>query len=77
MEPAMARILTALAAVALLAQLCFASSGEYGTKDEAVAMVKRVAEMFAKRAPIRPSTPSRISLCLTFTIATYTHSSTI
>jgi signal transduction histidine kinase len=45
----MARILTALAAIALLAEACFASSGQFGTTGEAVAMVKRVAEMFAKQ----------------------------
>jgi cytochrome c len=48
MEPAMARILTVLAAIALIAQVCFASNVDYGSRDEAVAMVKRVAVMFAK-----------------------------
>jgi hypothetical protein len=44
----MVRVLTVFAAIVLLAQSCFASGGEYGSKDEAVAMVRRVAEMFVK-----------------------------
>ena len=45
----MVRTLTIWAAVILLAQACFASSGESGSRDDAVAMVKRVAEMFTKQ----------------------------
>jgi signal transduction histidine kinase len=48
MEPAMVRVFAALAAFAFLAQISFASAGEFGTRDEAVAMVSRVAAMFAK-----------------------------
>src|SRR5262249_57615748 len=44
----MFRVFAAFAAIALLAQISFASAGEYGTRDEAVAMVKRVEDMFAK-----------------------------
>jgi cytochrome c len=47
----MGRVLTVLAAIVLLAQSCFASGSEYGSKDEAVAMVRRVAEMFVKQGP--------------------------
>src|SRR5690348_6692304 len=43
----MVRVLAAFAAIVLVAQTSFASAGEYGTKDEAVAMVKRVEDMFA------------------------------
>jgi len=43
----MVRVLAAFAAIALVAQISFASAGEYGSKDEAVAMVKRVEDMFA------------------------------
>jgi signal transduction histidine kinase len=43
----MFRVFAAFAAIAFLAQVPFASAGEYGTKDEAVAMVKRVEDMFA------------------------------
>ena len=43
----MVRVLTAFAAIAFLAQIPFASAAEYGTRDEAVAMVKRVEDMFA------------------------------
>jgi signal transduction histidine kinase len=45
----MVRALTVFTAIVLLAQSCFATGGEYGSKDEAVAMVKRVAEMFGKQ----------------------------
>ena len=44
----MFRVFVAFAAIAFLAQISFASAGEYGTRDEAVAMVKRVEDMFAK-----------------------------
>jgi hypothetical protein len=44
----MVRVFAALAAIAFLAQISFASAGEFGTKDEAVAMVKRVEGLFAK-----------------------------
>ena len=43
----MVRVFAAFAAIALLIQLSFASAAEYGTRDEAVAMVKRVEDMFA------------------------------
>jgi len=43
----MVRVLAAFAAIAFFAQICVASAGEYGSKDEAVAMVKRVEDMFA------------------------------
>ncbi|HET7493317.1 MAG TPA: cache domain-containing protein [Bradyrhizobium sp.] len=43
----MVRVLAALAAIAFVAQTSFASAGETGSKDEAVAMVKRVEDMFA------------------------------
>ena len=36
------------AAIAFLVHASVASAGEFGTKDEAVAMVKRVEDMFAK-----------------------------
>src|SRR5262249_53688769 len=36
------------AALALLAHASLASAGEFGSKDEAVAMVERVEDMFAK-----------------------------
>jgi hypothetical protein len=42
------RVFAAFAAIAFLAQISLASAGEYGTRDEAVAMVKRVEDMFAK-----------------------------
>jgi cytochrome c len=45
----MFRVLTAFAAIAFLAQTSLASAGEYGTRDEAVAMVKRVEDMFASK----------------------------
>jgi hypothetical protein len=35
------------AAIAFLVQTSIASAGEYGSRDEAVAMVKRVEDMFA------------------------------
>jgi signal transduction histidine kinase len=43
----------AFAAIAMLAVMFTppASAGEYGTKDEAVAMVKRVEAMFSKGGP--------------------------
>ena len=44
----MFRVFAAFTAIALLAQICVASAGDYGTRDEAVAMVKRVEDMFAK-----------------------------
>jgi cytochrome c len=43
----MVRVLAAFAAIAFFAQISVASAGEYGSKDEAVAMVKRVEDMFA------------------------------
>jgi cytochrome c len=43
----MVRVFAAFAAIGLLAQLSLASAGDYGTKEEAVAMVKRVEDMFA------------------------------
>src|SRR5262249_4211368 len=43
----MFRVFAAFAAIAFLAQISFASAGEYGTREEAVAMVKRVEGMFA------------------------------
>jgi hypothetical protein len=72
----MARILTALAAIALLAQACFASSGQFGTRGEAVAMVKRVAEMFAKRGAEPTSKRFPINLCRTSMIVISIHSFT-
>ena len=42
----MFRVFAAFAAIVFLAQISFASAGEYGTRDEAVAMVKRVEDMF-------------------------------
>jgi signal transduction histidine kinase len=47
----MVRALAAFTMVALLTVACSASASEYGTKDEAVAMVKRVQAMFAKDGP--------------------------
>jgi cytochrome c len=44
----MVRLLAAFAAVVLLTQCSYASAGEYGTKDEAVEMVKRVKETFTR-----------------------------
>lgn len=44
----MIRIVAALMTAALLVFAGPASAGEFGTKDEAVAMVKRVQTMFAK-----------------------------
>jgi len=43
----MIRVLAAFAAIAFVAQTSLAFAGEYGSKDEAVAMVKRVEAMFA------------------------------
>ena len=47
----MFRVFAVFTAIALLAQICVASAGDYGTRDEAVAMVKRVEDMFAKAGP--------------------------
>ena len=44
----MVRALAAIATVALLTFACSASADQNGSKDEAVAMVKRVEAMFAK-----------------------------
>ncbi len=44
----MFRVFAAFAAIAFLAQASLASAGEYGSRDEAVAMVKRVEDMFAR-----------------------------
>jgi cytochrome c len=44
----MVRTLAAFTTLALLTFTCPASATEFGTKDEAVAMVKRVESMFAK-----------------------------
>jgi signal transduction histidine kinase len=44
----MVRVFAAFAAIAFFAQISFASAGEFGTRDEAVAMVSRVEAMFAK-----------------------------
>lgn len=46
-------MIRALAAITILALTfaCSASASEFGTKDEAVAMVKRVQVMFAKDGP--------------------------
>jgi len=44
----MVRALAAFATVALLTFTCSASASDHGTKDQAVAMVKRVEAMFAK-----------------------------
>jgi cytochrome c len=44
----MVRPFAAMAAVALLLLTCSASADEHGTRDEAVAMVKRVEAMFKK-----------------------------
>jgi signal transduction histidine kinase len=44
----MVRPFAAIAAVALLLLTCSASADEHGTRDEAVAMVKRVEAMFKK-----------------------------
>lgn len=44
----MVRVFAAFAAIAFLVHASVASAGEFGTKDEAVAMVKRVEDMFAK-----------------------------
>jgi signal transduction histidine kinase len=44
----MVRLFAAFATIALLVQTSsFAPAGDYGSKDEAVAMVKRVEDMFA------------------------------
>jgi cytochrome c len=44
----MIRALAAISVAVLLTLQCSASAAEFGTKDEAVAMVKRVQDMFAK-----------------------------
>jgi len=44
----MIRTLAAIATLALLALTCSAAPAEFGTKEEAVTMVKRVEGMFAK-----------------------------
>ena len=44
----MFRVSAAFAAIVFLAQISLASAGEYGSRDEAVAMVKRVEDMFTK-----------------------------
>lgn len=44
----MFRVFAAFAAIAFLAQMSSASAAEYGSRDEAVAMVKRVEDMFTK-----------------------------
>jgi len=44
----MVRVLVALSIGAMLTFACSAFATEYGTRDEAVAMVKRVETMFAK-----------------------------
>jgi signal transduction histidine kinase len=44
----MVRILSMIAAAVMLTLACSASANENGTKDQAVAMVKRVEAMFAK-----------------------------
>jgi len=44
----MIRTLAAIATLALLTLTCSAAPAEFGTKEEAVAMVKRVEVMFAK-----------------------------
>jgi signal transduction histidine kinase len=43
----MVRVLAAFAAIAFAAHISCAFAGEYGTRNEAVAMVKRVEDMFA------------------------------
>ena len=72
----MLRVFTAFAAIAFLIQIPFASAGEYGTRDEAVAMVKRVEDMFTKalqrRAPTRRSKRFPTSRLRVSTIATST-----
>jgi cytochrome c len=47
----MIRLFTAIATVAFMTIALSASATEYGTKDEAVAMVKRVEVMFNKDGP--------------------------
>jgi signal transduction histidine kinase len=47
----MIRTLAAITMVSLLMLTSAASATEFGTRDEAIAMVKRVAEMFAKDGP--------------------------
>jgi cytochrome c len=47
----MIRVFTAIAAAAFMTFALSASASEYGTKDEAVAMVKRVQDMFGKDGP--------------------------
>jgi cytochrome c len=47
----MLRVFTAIATAAFMTFALSASASEYGTKDEAVAMVKRVEDMFGKDGP--------------------------
>jgi cytochrome c len=47
-SPVMVRVFAAFAAIAFLVHTSVVSADEYGTRDEAVAMVKRVEDMFAK-----------------------------
>ncbi|HET7490442.1 MAG TPA: cache domain-containing protein [Bradyrhizobium sp.] len=44
----MVRVLAAFAAITFLSQISIAFADEYGTRDEAIAMVKRVADMFER-----------------------------
>ena len=67
----MVRLLAAFAAIVLLTQCSYASAGEYGNKDEAVAMVKRVERNVRQRpAPTRRSKRFPTSLWPVFMIAT-------
>jgi len=68
----MFRVSAAFATFVFLAQTSFASAGEYGTRDEAVAMVKRVEDMFTKGAPTRRSKRFPTSRLRVSTIATST-----
>jgi hypothetical protein len=67
----MFRVFAAFAAIAFLAQISFTSAGEYGTRDEAVAMVKRVEDMFARVGADSTfkgvTSPSRLSMIVTST----------
>jgi cytochrome c len=47
----MLRVFTAITAAVFMTFALSASASEYGTKDEAVAMVKRVEDMFSKDGP--------------------------
>ena len=44
----MVRVLAAFAAITFLSQISIAFADEYGKRDEAIAMVKRVADMFER-----------------------------